>query len=98
GAPDRTREAEREDERDDAEERALEHPERLAQALVVLAEVATGRVTGDRCSADDREHDQRHRPAREGEEHQSGTTRPPTNRMTTLIAATQAGTTRMIAP
>jgi hypothetical protein len=64
--------AKSEDEADDSEQRALQHAEGLAQLRLVLAEIAPEREAGGRRGSDDRQKEERDRPARDREEHRPG--------------------------
>src|SRR5205823_5880942 len=62
-AADRERQAEGEDETDDAEECTLQDAERFSQLRLVLTEIAPDPVPESRCAANDREDKKRHLPA-----------------------------------
>ena len=62
-------ESEREDECDEPEQRALQHPDRLAQHLRVLLQVAAGKEPEHGPPDDDGEQDEGELPGVEREEH-----------------------------
>ena len=65
------REAERQDEPDQPEQRALQHAERLAQMLEPVTEVAAEREADSRGAEDDREEDERELETAETKEHRT---------------------------
>src|SRR4029450_7099115 len=70
-APDRKRQAEGEDETDNAEERPLENAKGFSQFRLVLTEVVPARVPDGRRASDHRQNEEHDRPTRKREEHAS---------------------------